>query len=116
MAEYTDKDRQGMVDKFIKEARGGNPGGSPEDSFINGAVKDESKGFIPSVDDNDARFLQNSINMYNQVLSKKKGSVSRDPLLVDGVIGPKSKAAFKDAYATIPPGMRKALGKKINQG
>ena len=104
------------MDKFVKEARGGNPGGSPEDSFIDGAVRDESKGFVPSVGEDDSRFLQNSINMYNQVLSKKKGTVAPDSLLVDGIIGPKSKEAFKNAYSTIPPAMRKALGNKINKG
>ena len=117
MAKYNDKDRQSMVDAFIKEARGngGNPQ-SPEDQFIDNANNQENKSVIPSVDEDDARFLQNSINMFNQATTKKQGTVAPSPLLVDGIIGPKSKKAFKNAYSSIPPAMRRALAKKVNQG
>ena len=118
MAEYTDKDRKAMVDQFVNEARGGGGanGQSPEDQFINNANQQDNKSVIPSVDEGDARFLQNSINMYNQAISKKSGNAAPNSLLVDGIIGPKSKEAFKNAYSTIPPAMRKALGKKLNKG
>ena len=111
-----------MEADFIEEARGDRSNKedpkdqSPEDQFINNANDQENKSVIPSVDEGDARFLQNSINMFNETVTKKQGTVAPSPLLIDGIIGPKSKKAFKNAYSLIPSEMRRALGKKLNQG
>jgi len=114
---YKSKDQAAMVDEFINKARNG--GGdvaaqSPEDQFINNANDEDRKSVIPEADEDDARFLQNSINMYNNILADKSGQVPATPLKIDGIIGPKSKQAVKQAYSTLTPEMRKMVATKMN--
>ena len=116
---YNDKDRNNMVQDFIDTARngGGNPEvrQSPEDQFIDNMANEENKSVIPAVDDEDARFLQNSLNMYNKVVADKSGNVAPPPLKIDGLIGPKSKEAVKSAYTSLSPAMRKMIGQKMKK-
>ena len=114
---YNNDDRGKMVQDFMKKARngGGSPTmQSPEDRFINNASAEDNKSVIPSVDENDAMFLQNSLNMYNEVIAQKTGNVSPEALKVDGIIGPKSKQTVKGVYGSLPPALRKLVGQKLN--
>ena len=114
---YNNDDRGRMVQDFIKKARnGGNTPNaqSPEDQFINNANSEENRSVIPSVDEGDAKFLQNSLNMYNEVIAKKTGNVAPESLKLDGIIGPKSKQTIKGVYGSLPPALRKLVGQKIN--
>jgi len=114
---YNNQDRGRMVQDFIKKARngGGSPTmQSPEDQFINNASAEDNRSVIPSVDENDATFLQNSLNMYNEVIAKKTGNAAPQALKVDGQIGPKSKQAIKGVSGSLPPALRKLVGQKIN--
>ena len=117
---YNNDDRSNMVQDFVKQARNG--GGSfnptnattPEDQFINNASEDENRSVIPAADEGDAMFLQNSLNMYNEVISKKTGNAAPEALKVDGIIGPKSKQTVKGVYGSLPPALRKLVGQKLN--
>ena len=117
--EYTKKDKNNMVQDFINTARNGsgNPEvrQSPEDQFIDNVANEENKSVIPAVDDEDARFLQNSLNMYNKVVANKSGNVAPSPLKIDGQIGPKSKEAVKSAYTSLSPAMRKMISQKMKK-
>ena len=116
---YTNKDKSNMVQDFMEQARngGGDPNvrQSPEDQFIDNAAAEENKSVIPAVDDEDARFLQNSLNMYNKVVANKAGNVPPPPLKIDGQIGPKSKEAVRSAYMSLSPEMRKMIGRKMKK-